>query len=124
MAVEFKDNSKAVKAAMKQAKKKALTAIGQAAVEVTVDYMQNTSRYGAGSKGAGIYDTGDLQRDVNFRVRLADEMVDIGNSLDYAISVHNGTAKRAGKPYLFDAGTENGDIWREVSEEYISDEMK
>lgn len=117
MSVTFKDNSPAVLAAMNRAKKKTLTALGQTAVEVTVDYMQ--SHY-----GKAIRITGDLMRDVNFRVREADEKVDIGNSLSYSQVVHNGSAKMAGRPYLFDAITENTDIWKEITEENMRDEIK
>lgn len=117
MSVTFKDNSAAVLAAMARAKKKTLTALGQAGVEVTVDYMQ--SHY-----GKAIRITGDLQRDVSSRIREADEKVDIGNSLSYAIPVHNGTRKMSGRPYIFDAVTQNGDIWEQITAENMKAEMK
>lgn len=117
MSVEFRDNSAAVLAAMEAAKKKALTAIGQAAVEVVTDYMQ--SRY-----GAPIRQTGDLMRDVNARPSQMPDAVDIGNSLEYAPWVHNGTRKMAARPYLRDAIMDNADIWREIAEEHIGAEMK
>lgn len=116
MGIEFKDNSKSVLNAMEVAQKKALTAIGMAAVEVTTDYMQ--TRY-----GKPIRQTGDLMRDVNFRVRVEDDAVDYGVSLSYGVWVHNGTARMAARPFLRDAGIENIDIWEEIAAEHISSEM-
>lgn len=124
MSVKFTDNSKIVIEAMQRAEKKALTAIGISGTEKVTDYMRDTGRYGPGSQGAGIWDSGDLLRDVNYNVRENDKAVDIGNSLEYAIPVHNGTRKMPARPYLFDAGTENTDLWREIAEEHISNEMK
>lgn len=113
MSFEFKDYSSSVKSAVEKAKIKALTAIGLAAVEIATDYMQ--LRY-----DKPIYQTGDLQRDVNYKVRPDNEMVDFGNSLEYAPWVHNGTAKMTARPYLLDTATENTDIWQEITEENLS----
>lgn len=117
MSVTFRDNSPAVRYAMARAKVRALTEIGLIAVEVTTDYMQ--SRY-----GAPIRQTGDLMRDVNSRVQIAESKVAIGNSLNYALPVHNGTSKTSGRPYLFDAATENTDIWKEITEDHIGEEIR
>lgn len=115
--VEFKDNSAAVLAAMDRGKKKTLTALGLGGVEVTTDYMQ--SRY-----GAPIRQTGDLMRDVNFRVNTGEDTVSIGNSLEYAPLVHNGTRRMSARPYLRDAVSENTDIWKEISADHIGAEVK
>lgn len=117
MSVEFKDNSAAVLEAMERAKKKALAAIGLAAVEVTTNYME--SRY-----GKPIRQSGDLMRDANARPSQTPDAVDVGNTLDYAPHVHNGTAKMPARPYLRDAIMENTDIWKEVAEEHIGKELK
>lgn len=115
--VKFISHKQDVLSAMGTAKKRALTAIGEAAVEVTTDYMQ--SRY-----GTPIRQSGDLMRDVNFRVVEREDKVSIGNSLEYAPWVHNGTASMSARPYLRDAATENTDIWQEITEEHLKKEMR
>lgn len=117
MGVEFKDFSDNVLSAMQTAKKQALTAIGLAAIEKTNDYMQ--SKY-----GAPIYQTGDLMRSIASNVRKADDAVDVGSNLDYAPWVHNGTSRMKARPFLKDAITENGDIWREIAAEVLGEKMK
>jgi len=117
MDIQFIDYSRQVLMAMHEAEIAALTAIGLAAVEVTTDYMQ--SRY-----GKPIRITGDLMRDVNFRVNTDEKETDIGNSLEYAPWVHNGTARLTSRPYLNDAIIENPDIWKEIAADFISRAMK
>lgn len=109
----LKDNSKEVLKQFESNIPRALTAVGQAAVEVTTDYMEH-KYYRA------IHLTGDLIRDVNFKVRPGDKAVDVGNSLNYAPWVHNSTTKMVGRPYLKDAITQNPRIWEEVFSEYLS----
>jgi len=111
----LKDNSKEVLKQFEHNIPRALTAIGEAAVEVTTDYMKK--RY-----YRPIYLTGDLIRDVNYKVH--ERSVDIGNSLNYANWVHNGTMKMAARPYLKDAILENRKIWEEVSSENLSKGFK
>ena len=96
----------------KSNKTKALTAVGLAAVEVALDYM--TNKY-----YRDIHLTGDLKRDVNYRVRTQDDAVDIGNSLNYAVAVHEGTGKMQKRPYLKDAVYENKDMWNQIFKEYL-----
>lgn len=115
MSITFNNHSGQVRQAMKRAKQTALTAIGIEAVGVTVRYMQ--SNY-----GAPIIQTGDLQRDVNSKVR--GDVVDIGNSLDYSAFVHNGTARMPARPYLKDALSENANVWKEIASEYIDAEFE
>lgn len=117
MSVKFTDHSAEVKAAMSGSIHRALTAIGLTAVEVTNDYMQ--TRY-----SAPIYQTGDLMRSVSSEVRPGEDVVDVGSNLDYAGWVHDGTSRMVGRPFLRDAITQNGDIWKEVAEEYIGKGMK
>ena len=117
MGIEIRDNRAAARAAMERAIQTALTAIGLAAVEVTTDYMQ--TRY-----GAPIRQTGDLMRDLNQQPSQTPKAVDVGNSLEYAEWVHNGTRRMAARPYLKDALTENTDIWKEIAAEHIGEEMR
>jgi predicted acyl esterase len=112
MAVEFKDNSASVKSQINSNIVRALTAMGQAAVEITTGYMN--TRY-----SKPIYLTGDLQRDLNFRTNESEQHVKIGNSLEYAPWVHNGTRRMVGKPYLKDAIMENRQALKEVAAEQI-----
>ena len=112
MSVQFKDNSKEVLDLLNTNEGRALTAIGLAAVEVVLDYM--THKY-----YRDIHLTGDLKRDVNYKVRMNDLKVDIGNSLNYSILVHEGTGKMEARPYLKDAITDNTQMWREIAAEYL-----
>lgn len=109
--LQFIDHSDKVLEVLSQSKEKALQAIGLTSVELTTQYMQ--TKY-----GKPIWQTGDLQRDLNFRVH--EDSVTIGNSLEYAPFIHMGTVKLKGRPYLFDAVTQNIDVLKEVAnEEFI-----
>ena len=112
MKITFEDNSPQVLAKMKDNKQKALTALGHAIVEVTLDYM--THKY-----YKDIHLTGDLKRDVNFRIDPSKDELRIGNSLNYAIDVHEGTARMRARPYLRDAIMDNKKIWEEVLSENL-----
>jgi len=114
MSVKFKDNSKEVLDKLKINKAKTLTDIGMQAVEVTKDYM-------AHKYYKDIHLSGDLKRDVNYKPRLADDAVDIGNSLNYAIWVHEGTGKMKARPYLRDAITQNTAIWKDIAVKHLGD---
>lgn len=117
MSVKYTDHSAEILAALQQAKKSALTAIGTAAVEITNDYMQ--TRY-----GRPIYLTGDLMRSIAFQVRSDDEAVDVGTNISYAPYVFLGTSKMKARPALQEAITLNGDIWQEIASEYLSQAPK
>ena len=110
--ITFTDNSKQVLSTMENSIKKALTALGQAIVEVTVDYMQK--KY-----GKPIYLTGDLIRSISFDVDLAGQKVIVGSNLEYAQWVHNGTARMPARPFLRDAMLDNVEIWNEIVQEYL-----
>ena len=112
MSVTFKDNSKQVLSTMENSIKKALTALGQAIVEVTVDYMQK--KY-----SKPIYLTGDLIRSISFDVDLAGQKVIVGSVQNYAQWVHNGTARMPARPFLRDAMLDNVEIWNEIVQEYL-----
>jgi len=115
--VTIKDNSAEFDARFKKGMTKALYAIGATAVEITLDYM--TNKY-----YKDIHLTGDLKRDLNYKPRLSDNAVDIGNSLNYAVAVHEGTGRMVKRPYLKDAIYENTKLWQEIFAEYIGSEVE
>jgi len=117
MSVQTKDNTKEILNKFNSNKVKALTAIGTAAQEITLDYMKNKYY-------KDIHLTGDLKRDVNFKVRANDDAVDIGNSLHYGIWVHEGTGSMTARPYLRDAATQNTDKWKQIFAQYLGDGIK
>lgn len=115
--VKMTDNSDQVLRQMRQNVKAALTAMGATGVELVVQHMQH-------GYGRPIWQTGDLQRDVNYEVEASGEnTVDVGSSLEYATYVHEGTYKMKGRPYLRDAlassNSANVRALREVAEEYL-----
>lgn len=113
MAVRFTDNSKQVLAQLEDNVSAALEAMGVKAVGAVVDQMQT-------GYVRPIWKTGDLQRDVNFEVeRSGKDTVDIGNSLDYASYVHDGTHKMGGRPYLSDGIMKNADEIFAVGQAYL-----
>lgn len=113
MAVSFKDSSDAVREQLNRNVSAALHAVGVKAVGRTVINMQ----YGYGRP---IRRTGDLMGDVSFEVeRSGKGTVDIGNSLEYAPHVHEGTSKMAGRPYLRDALTASENLLKETAAEYL-----
>lgn len=114
MKFEFKDNTKELLKIFNDNKVRALTAVGQVGTEVVIDQMM----YGY---DRSIYQTGDLIRDVNSKVRPNDYMVDIGNSLNYSGHVHNGTRKMVARPYLKDGILNNIDVIEEVMVENLKD---
>jgi len=70
--------------------------MGVKGVELILDNMQS-------GYGKPIRQTGDLMRDVNHEVeRSGENTVDVGNSLEYALFVSEGTSKMQGRPYIRD----------------------
>ena len=114
MSTTFKDNSKDVLEKLRENEIKALTEIGLQAVEVILDYM--TTKY-----YKDIHLSGDLKRDVNYEVKVLEKQVVIGNSLNYSIPVHEGTARMPARPYLKDAITQNVPIWQETAARYLGE---
>ena len=113
MAVQFTDNSPAVRAQLEENVEAALEAMGVACVGYVVDQMQS-------GYGNPIRKTGDLMRDVSYEVgRSAKNTVDIGNSLKYAPFVHDGTVRMRGRPYLRDGITNNLNNLQDIAEEYL-----
>lgn len=111
MPVKFDDHSPEVKAKLEQNVKAALYAIGQKGVELTLGQMES-------GYGKPIRQTGDLMRDVQYDMRGENTVV-IGNSLEYAPFVHDGTYKMAGRPYLRDAIMGSQNEIRATMEEYL-----
>lgn len=112
--VVFKSYERKVLSQMQQNIQRALTALGQAIVEVTVDYMQY--KY-----GKAIYLTGDLIRSITFNIDIQGQRVTVGSNLNYAVWVHNGTARMPARPFLKDAILENINIWEEVVAEHLGE---
>lgn len=90
-------------------------AVGVEAVGMVVDNMES-------GYGKPIRVTGDLMRDVNFRAESEGNtaVVRVGNSLEYAPHVHEGTAHMRGRPYIKDAIEKGKDRLREIWRRYLS----
>ena len=71
--------------------------------------------------GKPIRQTGNLQRDVQYEVNERAKVVRVGNTLEYASYVHEGTSKMAGRPYIQDGltGESHGKQLRKVAEEAL-----
>ena len=109
----FIDNSAEVLAQLAKNKLVALNAMGMKGKELTLDNMQ-------GGYAKPIWKTGALQRDVDYQVEYAGpDTVTIGNGLEYAPYVHDGTYKMAGRPYLRDALMNGKDDLQAVAEKYL-----
>ena len=116
----FIDHSGDVLSALREAKQAALTAMGTEAVGLIVNKMET-------GYARRIWRTGDLQRDVAYDNLNPDEgSVDVGNVLDYAPFVHDGTRRMAARPYITDAMTsgEAQQALKGVAEEAIRSIMK
>lgn len=96
MSVTALNNTAAVMRRIERNFKAAVAAAGQEYVSMTVKQMQS-------GYDRPIWRTGDLQRDVRAKVDAEDMSVTVGNTLEYAAYVHDGTSKMAGRPYLRDA---------------------
>lgn len=96
MSTTVKDNSTAVQNQLDRNIKAALAAMGEMGVYLTVKNMQE-------GYGKPIRQTGSLMRDVSYKKHVAKRTVSIGNTLNYAIWVHDGTKKMKGRAYLRDA---------------------
>lgn len=110
------DNSGKILTQMDGNVERALEAVGVKAVNLILKQMQR-------GYGKPIRKTGDLQRDVNYSVDTAAQSVTVGNSLDYAEFVHDGTSKMEGRPYIRDAltGENHTRQLRQVAEAYLQE---
>lgn len=114
MPVDFRDNSAQVLGQMAANISRAADAVGVKAVNLTLKKMES-------GYGRPIRKTGDLMRDVNFNAQTDRDSaaVTVGNSLQYAIYVHEGTVKMGGRPYLRDAITQGTGEIKTVWESYL-----
>lgn len=112
MSVRIVDNRRKVRQLLDQKIKKGLTAVGLIMVETVLNYMEK--KY-----GSRIFDTGTLLRSITFEVDESQKKITIGTNIDYAIFVHNGTRRMRARPFLFDAITENIQVWKEVLAEQL-----
>lgn len=112
----FTDNSGKILTQMNGNVERALEAMGEKAVNLILHQMRQ-------GYGKPIRQTGDLQRDVNFDVNIASQSVTVGNSLEYAPYVHDGTSKIGGRPYIRDAlmGDVHTSQLRKVAEAYLQE---
>ena len=110
---EWIDYREEVLRQMNANKSVSLNAMGLKAVELIVRQMQS-------GYGKPIRQTGDLMRDVNYEVEASGEnTVDVGNSLEYATFVHDGTRKMAARPYIKDALLGGEDKISEIAQKYL-----
>ena len=113
--VRLNDNSDRVRAQMAGNIKKALTAMGDEAVHLILNKMK-------AGYGKPIWQTGDLMRDVSYEVdRSGENTVDVGNTLEYAPFVHEGTQRMRGRPYIRDALNEGGTALQNVAANALRD---
>lgn len=99
--VKINDHSAEIIAKVGDNIQAALHAMGTKAVKLIVSNMKT-------GYGKPIRKTGDLMRDVEYETeRSGKNTVDVGNSLEYAPYVHEGTYKMAARHYIKDA-LENG----------------
>lgn len=108
MSVEFKDNSKAVKAALEAAILEALHGIGEAAEKH--------------AKEKAPVDTGNLRDHIRHMVVEDDKSVLIGTydeEVPYALYVEVGTHKMAAQPYLKPAAADHKGEYRKIIEDAL-----
>lgn len=97
--VKVMDYSPQVMAKVEGNTKRALTALGTEAVALIQDGMDTLY-------GRPIWDTGRLRGNVHYMVEnSAPNTVDVGNDVEYAHFVHEGTYKMRARPYIRDTIT-------------------
>lgn len=113
MSVKFNDYSDEVIRILKANEAAAMAAVGIKAVNLILWQMRQ-------GYGKPIRQTGDLQRDVSFEA-VDDKTVNVGNTLEYAVYVHEGTRKMAARNYITDAfnSRDNVEKMRKVCQEYL-----
>ena len=73
-------------------------------------------------KGAfhtAIFDTGNLEGSINYRVNKYNKTVAIGTNVHYAKYVHEGTYKLHGRPFLRDGVKNNIKRIMEIAKAYL-----
>ncbi len=97
MGSRFISHEAEVRAKVLERQRAVLDAMGAAAVDLTVAHMR-------GGYSRAIRQSGALMRDVSYEVaRSGPGTVDVGNTLPYAVYVHEGLGGMAARPYLRDA---------------------
>ncbi len=109
---------------------RALTAMGIKAVGLIVKQMESgyttphkNRAHGTTSDGGthtAIRETGDLMRDVSYEVGNSGAgTVDVGNSLEYGVFIHEGTSRLESRPYIRDALTNGSEELQRVASAYL-----
>ena len=93
---EFIDHTQETLARLNEQAYGYLVAMGIEAVKCINQQMEN-------GYGKPIWQTGDLMRDVSYQVHNETCSVDVGNTLEYALFVHDGTRHMEARPYIRDA---------------------
>ena len=128
--IQLNDHSEAVLAQMDANVERALTAMGIKAVGLIVRQMESgyttphkNRAHGTTSDGGthtAIRETGDLMRDVSYEVGNSGAgTVDVGNSLEYGVFIHEGTSRLESRPYIRDALTNGAEELQRVASAYL-----
>lgn len=128
--IQLSDHAEAVLAQMEANVERALTAMGIKAVGLIVRQMESgyttphkNRTHGTTSDGGthtAIRETGDLMRDVSYEVGNSGAgTVDVGNSLEYGVFVHEGTSRLESRPYIRDALTNGAEELQRVASAYL-----
>ena len=128
--IQLSDHAEAVLAQMDANVERALTAMGIKAVGLIVKQMESgyttphkNRTHGTTSDGGthtAIRETGDLMRDVSYEVGNSGAgTVDVGNSLEYGVFVHEGTSRLESRPYIRDALTNGAEELQRVASAYL-----
>lgn len=128
--IQLNDHAEAVLAQMDANEERALTAMGIKAVGLIVRQMESgyttphkNRTHGTTSDGGthtAIRETGDLMRDVSYEVGNSGAgTVDVGNSLEYGVFIHEGTSRLESRPYIRDALTNGAEELQRVASAYL-----
>lgn len=128
--IQLNDHSEAVLAQMDANVERALTAMGIKAVGLIVKQMESgyttphkNRTHGTTSDGGthtAIRETGDLMRDVFYEVGNSGAgTVDVGNSLEYGVFIHEGTSRLESRPYIRDALINGAENLQQVASAYL-----
>ena len=128
--IQLSDHAEAVLTQMDANVERALTAMGIKAVGLIVRQMESgyTTPHKNRTHGTtsdvgthtAIRETGDLMRDVSYEVGNSGAgTVDVGNSLEYGVFIHEGTSRLESRPYIRDALTNGAEELQRVASAYL-----
>ena len=129
--IQLNDNSETVLTQMDANVERALTAMGIKAVGLIIKQMESgyTTPHKNRPKGnvpsdggthTAIRETGDLMRDVFYEVGHSGAgTVDVGNSLEYGVFIHEGTSRLESRPYIRDALLNGAEKLQQVAAAYL-----